>query len=321
MSLRTTISTALLLVTIGAVTHAQEKTETRIAPKADKRFESHVFFLNSGGYLGTRLTDVDADKAKELRLKEERGAIISEVVDGSPAATAGLKKNDVVIQWNDTRVESVAQLVRLVSETPAGRTVKIGLIRNGVESKLDVKIGERKPDFGNFHFEMNPEAMKDVEKLFKENAPQGLWKQGHDTAIFRTFFPGRPRLGVFMQGMSESLAKYFGVADGKGALVADVQKDSPAEKSGITAGDVILAVDGQKVANGCDLQRIIGAKEEGTVDLTILRDKKEQHVKVTLPKREQSGIEGLQQTLPDVFKNLPEGSELHQLPSPEMDIH
>ena len=82
-------------------------------------------------YLGIGVVDVDAERAKALNLKEERGAEIKSVAEDSPAAKAGLKEGDVVLEYNQERVEGMEQLVRLVRETPPGRQVALSVWRNG----------------------------------------------------------------------------------------------------------------------------------------------------------------------------------------------
>ena len=99
-----------------------------------------------GSYLGVYLEEVTPDRMKELGLAEERGAIVMKVVEGSPAAKAGLKENDVVVSFNGQRVDSMIALRRLLSETPADRNVQIEVIRGGnrqtVAATLSKKISE-----------------------------------------------------------------------------------------------------------------------------------------------------------------------------------
>src|SRR6266568_884565 len=81
--------------------------------------------------LGVRLTDVTAEKAQELKLSGESGAIVSEVEKDSAAAKAGFEANDVIVEFDGERVRSVAQLRRLVQDTPPGRTAAVKVSRAG----------------------------------------------------------------------------------------------------------------------------------------------------------------------------------------------
>lgn len=102
----------------------------------------------------------------------------------------------------------------------------------------------------------------------------------------------RGRLGVTIQGLDADLAQNFGLDKPAGALVANVEAGSPAEKGGLQPGDVVLGVNGQKVDNSADLPRIIGEQKPGTtVHLSVWRDRKTREVAVTLG--EQAGEKAL----------------------------
>jgi membrane-associated protease RseP (regulator of RpoE activity) len=81
--------------------------------------------------------------------------------------------------------------------------------------------------------------------------------------------------------LTKQLADYFGITDGKGALVTSVTEDGPAAKAGVKAGDVITAVDGEAVDSPGDISRVINRKKEGEVALTIIRNKSQQTIRVT----------------------------------------
>ncbi len=117
----------------------------------------------------------------------------------------------------------------------------------------------------------------------------------------------RGRLGVTIQGLDAELAQNFGLDKAAGALVANVEPGSPAEKGGLQAGDVVLGVNGQKVDNSADLPRIIGEQKPGTVvRLSVWRDRKTRDITVTLG--EQTGEKVLAAT-PD-RKNDGAGNKL-----------
>jgi C-terminal processing protease CtpA/Prc len=97
----------------------------------------------AGGYLGVTIEEVGDEEVERLDLPEERGALVRGVVDGSPAAEAGLAEDDVVVAWNDESVESAAELSRLVRETPPGRSVSVEVHRDGDRRRLTVEVGER----------------------------------------------------------------------------------------------------------------------------------------------------------------------------------
>src|SRR2546421_12425709 len=97
------------------------------------------------------------------------------------------------------------------------------------------------------------------------------------------------RIGVSTQSLSKQLADYFGVKDG-GVLITSVSDNSPASKAGLRAGDVITAIDGEKVTSPGDITRGLGKKETGDVSLTIVRDRNTRTVTLTPEKNPDSNL-------------------------------
>src|SRR5947209_15249295 len=93
------------------------------APQA--RSAQVITVQKSGGYLGIGGIEVTPERMKALNLKEERGVEVSRVMEDGPAAKAGIKEGDVVLEFNGTPVQGTSQFQRMVTETPIGRQVKI----------------------------------------------------------------------------------------------------------------------------------------------------------------------------------------------------
>jgi serine protease Do len=107
----------------------------------------------------------------------------------------------------------------------------------------------------------------------------------------------RGRLGVVIQNMDEDLAKAVGLDRARGALVEEVEAGSPADKAGIKSGDVIVAVDGQNVPHSVDLPRMVAPHKPGTpVRLTVLHDRQQRDVTVTLAALKEEGEKGGEQS-------------------------
>jgi serine protease Do len=205
--------------------------------------------------IGVRLGDVTADNMKTLKLAKAEGAVVESANANSPAAAAGLRANDVIIQFDGERVRSAGQLTRLVHETPAGREVALIVLRDG--RKTDLRIA---PEAGGTWFD--PRFGDTLDLLV-----QGVRDGGVDSR-------SRSRLGVNVQGLSGELPDYFGVKSG--VLVTAVRPDSPAAKAGMKAGDVITAVNGKPVNAPRDLLTVI--PDGGTtqdINITVVREKKE----------------------------------------------
>jgi serine protease Do len=208
-----------------------------------------------GSFLGVSVVEVSADRARELKLKEERGAEVTRVSEGSPAEKAGLRVNDVVLEYNGQRVEGTEQFVRLVRETPAGRKVDLTVSREGQTQTLSATIAARSERFPETQSLRIPEI---------SNLPLN-W--------------GAPVLGIEAESLTPQLAAYFGVKDG--VLVRSVNEGSAAGKAGIKAGDVITKVDGKDVSSPMEVARVLRSAT-GTAPVTVVREKREMELSVAV---------------------------------------
>lgn len=249
--------------------------------------------FGGGGWLGVGIEDVNDEAVERLGLPAERGARITEVVEESPAGEAGLRADDVVVRWNDQPVESVAQLRRLVRETPPGRSVRLGVVRDGAEREVTAEIGERELTAPAAMFEapLPPEV--------RVGAPGRPW--------FRMFGGSRARLGVQLQPLGTQLAEYFGLEGRPGVLVASVREGTPAERAGLRAGDVLLSVGDRSVETPADVLGALAAREAGPMEVTILRDRQERTLTVELEETDgEGGKEGAFRLFaPDGFRTPP----------------
>jgi serine protease Do len=273
MKLNFVITAGIAASLLSSIAAAQ----TATTPRARS---AQVFTVQkgSGSYLGIGGMEVTSERAKALNLKEERGVEVSSVDEDGPAAKAGLKVGDVVLEFNGTPVQSAVQFQRLVSELPPGRQVKLTVWRNGASQTLTAAIGERKNavtsivpgDSHTWSFDM-----PDMPKM------QAMPRMPE----FRNFemLSPNPALGVYGEALAESeqLAEFFGVTDG--VLVRSVRKNSPAEKAGIKAGDVITKIDDTRISNSMDITRTLrGMKGKKTFNVTVVRNKKETPISVTV---------------------------------------
>jgi len=252
------------------------------------RAERHVFYLSPGSsWLGVSIADIDAQRAGELGLKEERGAEIKAVVSGGPAEAAGLRKGDVLLQYGDARIESVSQVTRLVEETPIGRTVTVRYLRGGTQGTAQVKVSERE----------GPTRMHDIIKRIEipdiEIPDIELPDLDFDLPVIALEgIPSTLRLGASIETLTPQLGGYFGAPDGKGVLVRSVSKGSSGEKAGLKAGDVILEVDDERIVDASDLRGALRGRRGSDIRLTILRDRRQQTLKVAAPEEGRSGRHG-----------------------------
>ena len=236
-----------------------------------------MVITRGGSYLGIGGLDITAERAKALNLKDERGVEVSSVAEDGPAAKAGIKDGDVVLEFNGQPVQGTAQFQRMVHETPVGRQVKITIWRAGATQTVTATVGESKmtmvnPEDGNWNFSMP--TMPPTPPM--PSTPY------FDMPRFQ-MSSQNPMLGIEGEplGQQEQLAEFFGVQEG--VLVRSVRKGSAAEKAGLKAGDVITKIDDSKVTTTGEITRTLrGLKSKKTFNLTVIRNKKEMPLTVTL---------------------------------------
>ena len=249
----------------------------------------------AGGYLGVQLDEITKEKVKELNLKFETGAHVVKVMEESPAEKAGFRENDVIVRWNQKPVESAMQLARMVRETPAGRTVNFLVVRDGREVTVTAELGSKKALRDIFIPHLDKEKLHEYKDKFKEHghffkkyADMGDKHKKH-VQMYAMGLPWheKPRLGVSLMSVSGQLGAYFGLEGGEGVLITEVFDDSPADKAGLKAGDVILTVGGEKVENSLEVKAELAKVEEGPVVITVMRDKREKTFTADLEKAEE----------------------------------
>lgn len=249
-------------------------------------------------YLGVGVAEVSPERAKALKLDEAWGVEVSTVSEDSPASRAGFKVGDVVLDFNGQKVIGTQQFVRLVRETPAGRTVKVLINRAGKTQTLTATIGSDHEFSRGLTI-----AMKEHQRALRERqralgkSQKDFQKEMEKLKEIEIRIPDIPRaymswrtsvLGVEAEGIDSQFAEYFGVKEG--VLVRSVANDSPAAKAGIKAGDVITKVEGNAVVSPRDVTAAIrGASPKNTLALTLLRDRKEMTVSVTVDRDKETG--------------------------------
>jgi len=270
-----------------------KKASTRAAPTPPappaEPFAAQYSLINmgSGSYLGVGVADISSENLKTLKLKEERGVAIVNVEADSPAVNAGLKKDDVVLEYNGQRIEGKEQFSRMVRETPEGRQVRLLISRDGNTQTLTATIGVRK-GFAAFGMSRaDDERMKaqmDKSLAAVEKAQEKLRKLRVEIPIIDTpqmIMGSRSALGIEAEPTGEQLAEFFGVKSG--VLVRSVVKDSAAAKAGLKAGDVITKIDETSVAQPQEISRALRAlRAKKTFPVTVVRNRKEMTLSVTL---------------------------------------
>jgi serine protease Do len=238
-----------------------------------------VVVQRGSSYLGVGVVEIDsAERAKVLHLKDQQGVEVRCVDPNSPAAKAGLKEGDVMLEYNGQRLEGGEQFMRLVRETPPARSVTLLVSRNGANQTLTATIGQRQPGPMAFEFGDDTFAMAMSGPAFMEVPVPAI----RIPDIPKTFMTWRsPTLGVESESLNPQLAEFFGVKEG--VLVRSVTHDSAAEKAGFKAGDVIIKVGSEKVTTPREISSILqSSRSKKTLPVTVMRHQKEVVLNVTL---------------------------------------
>jgi membrane-associated protease RseP (regulator of RpoE activity) len=234
------------------------------------------------------MQDLDSDLRDGMGYRGD-GVLISGITPDSPADKAGLEKGDVLISVNGRSINSSGELSEVIGGMRAGQSASLVVMRDGARRTLNARLGSR-PDTIGFG-DSSPGWTRDLKGLrelrdlgdLKEKRGRGDLRRfdvetlpdptgsGDHMFFMRGLGMGRGRLGVRVEDLSADLAPYFDSAEGSGALVMEVMKDTPAEKAGLKAGDVITRVGDDKISNADDLVRALHSVPEGKVSVTATR--------------------------------------------------
>ena len=200
------------------------------------------------GWLGVAIQQMTPELAKTFGLKQPDGALVSDVVDGSPAEHAGVKQGDVILEFDGKKVKSSTELPHIVASTSVGKEVVVKVIREGAELPLRVKVGELK------------------EEQVAAMAPSSATS----------------KLGIEVQQLTPELSRKFGIKEDKGVVITGVEPESPSEEAGLRPGDLILEINRTKVSTVSQVRRaldktrsdeptVILVKRDGTTRYVVLK--------------------------------------------------
>jgi predicted metalloprotease with PDZ domain len=270
--------------------------------------------LTGCGFLGIYPNNIGPKSAERLGIADRRGAIVADIVNETGASRAGIQKNDVIVSFNDTPVTGEYQLRELIIKQNPGTWVRIELIRNGQTITYNAEITSRSryypgaPDCSPAPTQEPLENQQRIERQ-RRDAVRDLELSELDVRGFedelmdaekeldlarrelrlsiagvreqRNMVGGyEGNTGLGLQKLSDQLAQYFRTGSTSGALVNEVAERSPAERAGMQAGDVIVAVNGKSVSGPMDAVKAIVEDQDGTVDIRVVRGGQEQNVQI-----------------------------------------
>jgi serine protease Do len=186
------------------------------------------------GWLGVSIQPVTPDLAKQFGIKDDKGALVGDVVEEGPAEKAGIQRGDVIIEFDGREVGDPSSLRNSVAGTPPGKKVKIGVMRDGKMQNVDVTIAELPADLQKLH-------------------------GGFDNLL----------KGVMIQGLTPELKKNLDIPKRiTGVIVADIDEDSPAAGL-LMQNDVIIEVNRRRIGSTKDYETIVSRIKSGQ-DILLL---------------------------------------------------
>jgi len=181
------------------------------------------------GWLGVSIQPMTRELAKAFKRSDASGALVSAVIEGSPAEKAGVKAGDVIIELDGKKVAKSEDLPRLVADVHVGNEVPMVVVREGKDVRLTAKIAR-----------------------LVEEAPSKIAET-----------EGKGKLGLSVQPVTPPVARELGLKAREGVLVRDVVEGGRAYEAGIRAGDVIVEIDRQPVRTVEDLKIRVDKQAKG----------------------------------------------------------
>lgn len=189
----------------------------------------------SRGFLGVHLQPIDSDLAEAFKLPNNDGALVAEVLEGSPAEAGGLKQGDVIVMVNGQPVRTPSSLRREIMLNKPGTKLRMKIIRNGKPQTLTVTVGSHEDVHGS-----------------------GVTVSGE--------------LGLTVDNLTpDNIARYHLSEGDTGVVITDVNKNSIAGRMGIRPGFLIMAVNHQKVTNVKEFNQALSDRERGKPVLLLIR--------------------------------------------------
>ena len=262
--------------------------------------DSGFGFEDSGtsAYLGVDISEVTPERVGPLKLKEEQGVEVLMVDQDSPAGKAGLKEHDVILTLNGVEVESGAQLRRMIHETPPGRTVTLQISRDGQAQTVKAQLADRQKALAwksdDRHSVFVEPPMAPIPPI--PPIPNFAEMEIPNIVVVHSSM----RSGLMVENLTPQLGEFFGAKGGKGILVRSVETGSAAAKAGLRAGDVIVKINNEAVADISDFSHALRSHSGGNATVGVIRDKREQTISLPIPEHKRSELMEESLDTPDV---------------------
>ncbi len=212
----------------------------------EKKIRIEIDDSENEAWLGVKIRDLDRKLREELDTKARYGAVVEHVLDDTPAEEAGIEPGDVIVKFDDVKIRRARDLTKAITSHEPGDEVTIELMRGKERKEVTVVLSKRPHEKINIYRNWPP--------------------------FEKSFFKTDVYLGMTVQEMDEDLASYFDVSPDEGVLITEVEEESPADKAGLKAGDVLVELGGEKVNESEDIGEILEEYEEGDeIEVTYIR--------------------------------------------------
>ncbi len=200
------------------------------------------------GWLGVMIQDVTRDLAEGFGLDRPRGALVSELLEDSPAADAGIESGDVILEFDGEVVESSAALPPIVGRSAIGEKVRVLILRDGEEKTVEVEVA----------------ALPSEEELAAPSPEPG--RPGGDHEL-------EGDLGLGVEPVGDAERRELELEEEEGGVIVTRVDDGPAADAGVRVGDVLVSFDREPIATPEELaERVSDAEPGSTVPVLVIRD-------------------------------------------------
>ncbi len=191
------------------------------------------------GWLGVLVQQITPEIAEGLKLPEPKGALVSDVTPGGPAAKAGIQRQDIITQFNGQAINEMQELPKLVAAMPPGTEVQLTYLRNGKEKTARLKVAEQ------------------PEEIAKSGIPGGEEVEQN--------------LGLVVQEVNPQIQRRLRIEDSEGVIITNVDSRGPAQEAGLRVGDLILEINKKQIRNLDDYRKVIDSIKNGETALLLVK--------------------------------------------------
>ncbi len=250
-------------------------------------------------YLGIYMSDVSEEIIEDKEYPYNKGVLVMEVIDDSPAEEVGLRAGDIIYIFAGDKVDDTKNLSRLVNGKTPGEKVEIVFFRGGDRKRVNVNLAGRKND--SYTVQYNWEEYAEKMGKMGERISRSVG------GVIDRYFDGNSIEGLELSDLDEDIALYFNVEKDDGILVTGISGESPAKETGIKSGDIIIEINGEEIKSVEDYNEVLGGCDK-EFKVVVVRKKKKiefQFKPEDLEKRKYFGLHNKK-----IYKfDIPEGDE------------